>query len=160
MESHRAEHSDPGRRRPSRGSLYPGTLLSAYTTSFRRSTLSTRLPGTIAFSDWGRFPHQRRKCDQPMQHRHPIGSRTGGSLTTGGSSGGGYTGAIAAANGGAGIVVAVFLPLREIILPNFADTTSKVLPSNFLSGMWKFSTPSGRAPWCRRITSATAVTMN
>jgi hypothetical protein len=108
--------------------LYPGTLLSAYTTNFPEVNAFNAAAGTVAFSQTpGDFPTSGVNVINQCNSAFTSNFNTGGSLTTGGSSGGGYTGAIAAANGGAGIPGGCISPATgSLIVPNFADTTSKV----------------------------------
>jgi hypothetical protein len=114
--------------------LYPGTLLSNYTTNFPQVNGYNAAVGTLAFSQApSDFPTSGVNVINQCNAAFLSNFNTGGSLTTGGSSGGGYTGAIAAANGGAGIPGGCLSPATgNLIVPNFADTTSKVLNPKYV----------------------------
>jgi Carboxypeptidase regulatory-like domain len=114
--------------------LYPGTLLSNYTTNFPQVNAYNAAVGSVAFSETpSDFPSSGVNVINQCNAAFLSNFNTGGSLTTGGSSGGGYTGAIAAANGGAGIPGGCLSPATgNLIVPNFADTTSKVLNPKYV----------------------------
>ena len=106
--------------------LYPGTLLSAYTTNFPAVNAFNAATGTLAFStNPSDFPTSGVNVVNECNAAFLSNFNTGGSLTTGGSSGGGYAAAASGIPGGC-------LANGSLIVPNFADTTSKIVNPKYV----------------------------